>query len=64
MHARLWTMPLAHGAFRGGGGRFERMLWFNPPDNQGIRFLIEHVRARKDLEEGGRHRVKLFAGKN
>ena len=24
---------------------FKRMLWQNPSDNQGVRFLIEHVRA-------------------
>jgi len=24
---------------------FERMLWLNPPDNQGVRFLIDAVRA-------------------
>ena len=26
---------------------FERMLWMNPSDNQGIRFLLPDVRARK-----------------
>ena len=25
---------------------FERMLWLNPPDNQGARFLTADVRAR------------------
>ena len=25
---------------------FNRMLWFNPSDNQGVRFLIEEVRAQ------------------
>jgi hypothetical protein len=24
---------------------FDRMLWLNPADNQGVRFLIEEVRA-------------------
>jgi hypothetical protein len=32
---------------------FSRMLWLNPTDNQGIRFLIEDVRARRAWEEGG-----------
>ncbi len=26
---------------------FERILWLNPSDNQGVRFLIDYVRARK-----------------
>lgn len=30
---------------------FERMLWLNPTDNQGVRFLIEEVRARKPWAE-------------
>ena len=25
---------------------FERMLWLNPSDNQGVRFLIDEVRAK------------------
>jgi tetratricopeptide (TPR) repeat protein len=43
-------------------GRFEeaervfgRMLWLNPSDNQGVRFLIGEVRARRTWEE---HREK------
>jgi tetratricopeptide (TPR) repeat protein len=28
----------------------ERMLWLNPPDNQGARFLIEDVQARRSWE--------------
>lgn len=28
-------------------GVFERMLWMNPSDNQGIRFLLPDVRARE-----------------
>jgi hypothetical protein len=31
---------------------FERMLWLNPSDNQGVRFLIDPVRARADWEDG------------
>jgi hypothetical protein len=30
---------------------FERMLWLNPSDNQGVRFLIEVIRARTAWEE-------------
>lgn len=30
---------------------FERMLWLNPSDEQGIRFLIDDVRARKAWED-------------
>ncbi len=30
---------------------FETMLWLNPSDNQGVRFLVEDVRARKVWEE-------------
>jgi len=28
-------------------GVFERMLWLNPTDNQGIRFLVGAVAARE-----------------
>jgi hypothetical protein len=34
---------------------FGRMLWLNPSDNQGVRFLIGEVRARRSWEE---HREK------
>ena len=30
---------------------FDRMLWLNPSDNQGVRFLIEDVRAKRAWEE-------------
>ncbi len=30
---------------------FERMLWLNPSDNQGMRFLINDVRARTVWED-------------
>ncbi len=30
---------------------FDRMLWFNPSDNQGIRFLIKEVRAKTAWED-------------
>ena len=28
---------------------FDRMLWLNPSDQQGVRFLLPHVRAHKPL---------------
>lgn len=48
----LWRMRRFEEAER----VFERMLWFNPSDNQGVRFLIEDVRARRpwaDHESAG-----------
>jgi hypothetical protein len=30
---------------------FSRMLWLNPTDNQGVRFLIDEVRARKPWKD-------------
>ena len=30
---------------------FERMLWLNPSDDQGVRFLIDNVRARTTWED-------------
>jgi tetratricopeptide (TPR) repeat protein len=30
---------------------FDRILWLNPTDNQGVRFLIEDVRAGRTWEE-------------
>jgi len=30
---------------------FERMLWLNPTDNQGARFLIDSVRAKKAWDD-------------
>ena len=30
---------------------FDRMLWLNPSDNQGARFLYEDVRARRSWKE-------------
>jgi len=29
---------------------FDRMLWLNPSDNQGVRFLIDQVRAKDTWE--------------
>jgi len=30
---------------------FERMLWLNPTDNQGVRFVIEPVKAGETWKE-------------
>jgi hypothetical protein len=30
---------------------FDRMLWLNPPDNQGARFLIDPVREKKEWQD-------------
>lgn len=30
---------------------FDRMLWLNPSDNQGVRLLIDDVKARRPLED-------------
>jgi tetratricopeptide (TPR) repeat protein len=39
----LWRL----GRYDEAGRIFERMLWLNPSDNQGVRFLVEKVRAGK-----------------
>jgi hypothetical protein len=36
----LWRL----GRFDDAGQIFERMLWLNPSDNQGVRFLIDDVK--------------------
>jgi len=36
----LWRL----GRFDEAGSVFDRMLWSNPSDNQGVRFLIDEVR--------------------
>ncbi len=38
----LWRL----GRFEEAAHIFERMLWLNPSDNQGVRFLIDDVRAK------------------
>jgi len=38
----LWRL----GRFEEAGRIFDRMLWLNPSDNQGVRFLIDDVRAK------------------
>ena len=43
----LWRL----GRFGEAGRVFDRMLWLNPSDNQGVRFLIDAVAAREPWEE-------------
>lgn len=43
----LWRLD----QFEAAESVFDRMLWLNPSDNQGVRFLIDDVRARKVWEE-------------
>jgi hypothetical protein len=42
----LWRL----GRFEEAGLVFARMLWLNPSDNQGVRFLIDQVRAKDTWE--------------
>ena len=30
---------------------FDRLLWLNPADNQGVRLLVDHVRAKSRWED-------------
>jgi tetratricopeptide (TPR) repeat protein len=48
----LWRL----GRFEEAGRVFDRMLWLNPSDNQGVRFLVDEVRARTAWEERGDER--------
>ena len=43
----LWRL----GRFQEADRIFDRMLWLNPSDNQGVRFLINDVRARVAWEK-------------
>jgi tetratricopeptide (TPR) repeat protein len=43
----LWRL----GRFDEAIGVFDRMLWMNPSDNQGVRFLIDEVRAKTAWED-------------
>jgi tetratricopeptide (TPR) repeat protein len=43
----LWRL----GRFDEAARVFERMLWLNPSDNQGVRFLTKDVRARVVWQE-------------
>jgi len=42
----LWRLT----RFEEAAGVFERILWLNPSDNQGARFVIDQVRARRRWE--------------
>jgi hypothetical protein len=43
----LWRL----GRFEEAGQVFDRMLWLNPSDNQGVRFLLSDVRSRRRWED-------------
>jgi hypothetical protein len=43
----LWRL----GRFEEAGGIFDRMLWLNPSDNQGVRCQIDEVRAKTAWED-------------
>jgi hypothetical protein len=43
----LWRL----GCFEEAERVFDRMLWLNPPDNQGVRFLIDEVKAKTAWED-------------
>jgi hypothetical protein len=43
----LWRL----GRFHEAKGVFERMLWMNPSDNQGVRFVLPAVRAKRVWED-------------
>ena len=51
MHEWLRAMPLGLGRFDEAGRVFDRMLWLNPSDNQGVRFLIDRIRAKGPWED-------------
>ena len=46
----LWRLK----RFEEAAGVFERILWLNPSDNQGARFVIDQVRARRRWTPEGR----------
>jgi tetratricopeptide (TPR) repeat protein len=48
----LWRL----GRFQEADRVFERMLWLNPSDNQGARFLIRDVRAGRPWRPDGNRR--------
>jgi tetratricopeptide (TPR) repeat protein len=49
----LWRL----GRFEEAERVFDRMLWLNPPDNQGVRFLIGEVRAAAAWEDHREERM-------
>lgn len=44
----LWRLK----RFGEAGRIFDRMLWLNPSDNQGVRFLVDQVRAKDEWVDG------------
>lgn len=44
----LWRLK----RFEEAGRIFDRMLWLNPSDNQGVRFLVDQVRAKEPWVDG------------
>jgi hypothetical protein len=44
----LWRL----GRFQEAAAIFDRMLWLNPTDNQGVRGVIDQIRARKPWHDG------------
>jgi hypothetical protein len=49
--ARVRFVPVAAGRFEEAERVFDRILRLNPSDNQGVRFLIEKVRAKTAWED-------------
>ena len=47
----LWRL----GRYDEAGRVFEKVLWLNPSDNPGVRFLVEDVRAGTAWEENRDH---------
>ncbi|MCG2817869.1 MAG: hypothetical protein L6433_02530, partial [Actinomycetia bacterium] len=45
------AVPLATGRLDEAERVFDRMLWLNPTDNQGVRFLPTDVKAGKARED-------------
>jgi tetratricopeptide (TPR) repeat protein len=43
----LWRL----GRFKDAHRIFQRMLWLNPSDNQGVRFMLDDVRAKRAWED-------------
>jgi hypothetical protein len=45
--------------FEEAGNIFNRMLWLNPSDNQGVRFLIDDVAAKVAWEDSKNRKLSL-----
>ena len=48
---RQIELALSPGRFKEAGQVFDRMLWLNPSDNQGVRFVTGDVRAKVPWEK-------------